>query len=237
MRGLNASGLVLQNGADTLAVSAGSTSFMMPAPVAYTSSYALTVMQQPSGAACSVQGGTGTMPASDVTGVTVNCSDQPFPLGGSVSGLGAAAGLVLANGTDTLAVAPFATSFTLPGRVLFDTHYQVTVQSAPAGMQCAVSDGAGMMPAAAVNTVTVACSPDTYPVGGSVSGLSAAGLVLTDGRDQFGVDAGAVAFSMPMLLPSGAGSPSRCRPSRRASRAPSATASVPSPMRPSPASA
>ncbi len=105
-------------------------------------------MQQPQGAACSVQSGTGTMPAGDVTSVIVNCSDQPFALGGSVSGLGAATGLVLANGTDTLAVPAFASSFTLPGRVLFGTHYQVTVQSAPAGMQCVVSDGAGMMPAA-----------------------------------------------------------------------------------------
>ena len=144
------------------------------------------------------------MPAGDVTGVVVSCSDQPFSLGGSVSGLGAATGLGLANGSDTLAVAPFATSFMLPDGVLFNTQYQVTVLAAPAGLQCAASGGAGMMPAAAVNTVTVACSPDTYAVGGSVSGLSAPGLVLTDGRDLFGVAAGSVAFTMPMLLPAGA---------------------------------
>ena len=102
-----------------------------------------------------------------------------------------------------LAVPAFASSFVLPGPVLFGSHYQVTVQSAPAGMHCLVSDGAGMMPAAAVTAVSVACSRDMYPVGGTVSGLSAAGLVLTDGRDQFPVAAGATQFST-MLWPTGA---------------------------------
>jgi uncharacterized repeat protein (TIGR03803 family) len=204
VQGLNASGLMLQNGTDSLAVPAGTTSFTMPQPVAYTSSYSLAVMQQPNGVTCSVRSGSGTMPASDITSVVISCSDQPFTLGGSVSGLGAAAGLVLANGAETLSVPAFATGFTFPGRVLFGTPYQVTVQSVPASMQCVVSDGAGTMPAGPVNTVAVACSPNTYPVGGSVSGLSASGLILTDGRDPFGIDAGATAFIMPMTLPTGA---------------------------------
>ncbi len=204
VQGLNAVGLMLQNGADTLNVPAGSTSFMMPQPVAYTSSYSLAVRQQPNGAACSVRSGSGTMPAGDVTSVLINCSDQPFTLGGSVSGLGAASGLVLSDGAEMLPVPASATGFTFPGKVLFGTHYQVNVQSAPANMQCVVSDGAGMMPAGAVNTVAVACSPNTYAVGGSVAGLSAAGLVLTDGRDLFGIAAGATAFTMPMALPTGA---------------------------------
>ncbi len=204
VHGLNAAGLVLQNGSDTLTLPAGSASFLMPDAVAYSSTYALTVVQQPAGVACAVQGGSGTMPAGDVTSVAINCSDQPFALGGSVSGLGAAAGLVLANGTDTLPVPPSAGSFTFPGRVAYGSPYQVTVQSAPAGMQCAVSDGVGMMPPAAVTTVAVTCSQNTFAVGGSVSGLSAAGLVLTDGRDPFSIPLGATTFALPMALPDGA---------------------------------
>ncbi|MBS0580720.1 MAG: hypothetical protein JSR36_15795 [Proteobacteria bacterium] len=203
VRGLNATGLVLGNGADTLAVPAGSSTFTMPSAVAYLSSYALVVKQQPQGAACAVQGGTGTMPAADVANVVVSCSDQPFALGGAVSGLGAASGLVLANGSDTLAVAPLATAFTFSGGVLFGAAYQVVVQSSPAGLQCAVNNGSGSMPAGPVTSVSVACAPEVYPVGGTVSGLGASGLVLTDGRDLLAVPAGATAFTMPVQLPSG----------------------------------
>jgi uncharacterized repeat protein (TIGR03803 family) len=203
IRGLNAAGLVLHNGADTLTVSPGTSTFMMPAPVAYQSSYSLAVMQQPQGVGCAVQGGAGTMPASDVTNVIVNCSDQPFPLGGVISGLGAATGLVLANGSDTLAVPPSATAFTFNAHVPFDAPYAVTVQSSPADMQCSVSNGNGTMPAAAVTSVSVACAPDTYPIGGTVSGLSAPGLVLTDGRDLLSVPADATNFTMPVHVPSG----------------------------------
>jgi hypothetical protein len=102
--GLNGSGLVLANGSDTFAVSSGATSFTMPTPVAYTSSYAVAVRTQPAGLACAVSTGTGTMPARAVTNVTVSCTDQPFTLGGTITGLGNNTGLVLVNGGDTLTV-------------------------------------------------------------------------------------------------------------------------------------
>ena len=101
--GLNASGLVLANGSDTVDVVANATSFVLPTLVANGSSYKVTVATQPSGEACAVSNATGTVSGAAVTTVAVTCTDQPFNLGGSISGL-TSTGLVLANGTDTLNV-------------------------------------------------------------------------------------------------------------------------------------
>ena len=72
--------------------------------------YSVTVHTQPSGLTCSVANGTGTVGSANVAGVVVTCSNQSFSLGGTITGL-TQSGLVLANGSDTLAVAAGATSF------------------------------------------------------------------------------------------------------------------------------
>jgi len=204
IRGLNGSGLVLKSGGETLGVAAGATQFTMPTPVASGSAYSVTVLTQPTGLACGVQSGSGTMPAANVSSVVVNCTAQSYTLGGTVSGLGANAGLVLANGADSQAVAPGATTFTLAARVSYGAQYAVTVQSAPAGLQCAVNNPSGTMPAANVSNLAVVCSPQTYAVGGTLSGLSASGLVLANGADTLAVPGRSGSFTMPGALPTGA---------------------------------
>ncbi len=56
-------------------------------------------------------------------------------------------------------------------------------------MTCSVANGTGRMPAADVTTVEVTCSPQAYSVGGTVSGLTQAGLVLANGGDLLTVSA------------------------------------------------
>jgi uncharacterized repeat protein (TIGR03803 family) len=194
--GLNGSGLVLANGGDTLTVNSGAASFAMPAPVAYTSSYAVTVQTQPAGLACAVSNGTGTMPASAVTNITVTCTDQPFTLGGTITGLGNSTGLVLTNGSDTLDVAAGSNSFTMPTPVPFGSAYSVAVQTTPAGLTCTASNVSGTMPAGNVTNVVIACSDQSYTVGGTVSGLTTAGLMLANGSDALSVSSGATSFQM-----------------------------------------
>ena len=195
--GLNGSGLVLANGSDTFAVSSGATSFTMPTPVAYTSSYAVAVRTQPAGLACAVSTGTGTMPARAVTNVTVSCTDQPFTLGGTITGLGNNTGLVLVNGGDTLTVAAGRTAFTMPTPVAFGSAYSVTVETGPAGLTCTASNASGTMPASNVTNIVIACSDQSYTVGGTISGLTASGLVLANGSDTLSVSSGASSFTMP----------------------------------------
>jgi hypothetical protein len=192
--GLSVSGLVLANGGDTVDVVANATSFVLPTLVANGSSYKVTVATQPSGEACAVSNATGTVSGAAVTTVAVTCTDQPFDLGGSISGLNSA-GLVLANGTDTLNVASGATVFTMPTPVDFDSAYTVRVQTQPTGLTCSVSHGTGTMPASAVTSVTVACSPQSFALGGSISGLTSGGLQLTDGPDALTIASGATSFT------------------------------------------
>jgi uncharacterized repeat protein (TIGR03803 family) len=200
IRGLNGSGLVLANGADALAVNSGATSFTLPNPVAYTSSYVVAVQKQPAGLACAVGNGTGTMPASAMTNVTISCTDQPFSVGGTISGLGNNAGLTLTNGIDTFAVAAGSTSFTMPTPVAFGSAYAVAVQAAPSGLTCSADNASGTMPAGNVASVVVTCSDQSYTVGGTISGLVSGGMVLANGSDTLAVNSGALSFTMPTAV-------------------------------------
>jgi uncharacterized repeat protein (TIGR03803 family) len=199
--GLNGSGLVLASGAATLTVHSGATSFTMPTPIAYTSSYGVTIQTQPAGLACAVGNGAGTMPASTVTNIAITCTDQPFSLGGTISGLGNNAGLTLTNGGDTFAVVAGSTSFIMPTPVAFASPYAVAVQTAPVGLSCTASNASATMPASNVASVVITCSDQSYTVGGTISGPTSSGMVLANGSDTLAVMPGASSFTMPTAVP------------------------------------
>lgn len=195
IKGLTGSGLVLSNGADQLNVAADATAFIFPTAVGASGSYAVTVRSSPVGIACSVANSTGIVRNVNVNNVMVTCSARAYGLGGTISGLNGA-GLVLANGTNRVAVATGASDFNL-APVAFSSAYSVTVATQPAGLSCAVTQGKGNMPAAAVTSIEVACADQPYTLGGNISGLNSSGLVLTDGTDWLAVAANANRFSMP----------------------------------------
>jgi N-acetylneuraminic acid mutarotase len=156
--GLTVAGLVLSDGGDRLTVAVNATSFTLPAPVAYSSSYSVTVDMQPKGLTCTVSHGKGAMPASDVASVVVTCADNAYTLGGSITGL-TTGGLVLENGNDRRTVAADSTQFTMPTTVAYTSAYAVTVAEQPSGLTCAVSQSTGTMPAADFTGVVVNCAP------------------------------------------------------------------------------
>jgi uncharacterized repeat protein (TIGR03803 family) len=168
----------------------------MPTAVAFGSPYSVAVQTAPAGLTCTASNAAATMPASNVASVVITCSDQSYTVGGTISGP-TSSGLVLVNGSDTLAVKPGASSFTMPTAVAYTSTYAVTVQTQPTGLTCSVSNGAGTMGSAAVTNVAVTCSANTYTVGGAISGLTASGLVLLDnGGDTTTVSANATQFTM-----------------------------------------
>ena len=114
-----------------------------------------------------------------------------------------AAGLVLSDGSDTYRVPPNASNFTLPTAIAYGSGYTVSVRTQPAGLTCTVSGGSGTVPASAVMNVEVTCASSSYTLGGSISGLTTSGLVLTDGVESLSVSANAAQFSMPHALASG----------------------------------
>ncbi len=156
--GLTGTGLVLQNnGGDDLGVGT-SGSFAFPTRVAAGGSYAVTVRTQPSGQACVVAAGAGTVGSADVTSVVVTCTavaPVTYTVGGTVSGL-TGSGLVLQNnGGDDLAVAADG-PFTFATRGAAGSAYLVTIRQQPTSQICAVASGAGAL-AANVTSVAVTC--------------------------------------------------------------------------------
>jgi hypothetical protein len=201
--GLTGTGLVLQdNSGNNLSVSA-SGSFTFSTAVASGAAYSVTVLTQPTGQSCTVTNGSGTASAN-VMNVQVSCSNLPpttYTIGGTVSGL-TGTGLVLQdNGGNNLAVSASG-SFTFSTAVASGAAYSVTVLTQPTGQSCTVTSGSGTA-SANVTNVQVTCSTTTYTIGGTISGLTASGLVLADGSQTVSPVSGATSFAFSTAVASG----------------------------------
>jgi NHL repeat len=202
--GLVTNGLILTSGGQSLPVLAGQTSFTFAALVASGGNYAVTVQSNPLGYTCTPGNNTGVMGNSPITSVTMACTVNSFTLGGTITGLGVA-GLVLSAGGQTLAINAGSSSFTFGTALAYGTSFSVAVQSPASGLSCTINNGAGVMPNAAVTDVAVSCNSSTFSVGGTVSGLSSAGLVLMAGGQFVAVNSGATAFTLPSPFAFGSG--------------------------------
>ena len=211
--GLAGSGLVLQvNGGGNLAVAAKATSFAFSSALATGTAYTVSVLTQPSNPAqsCTVSGASGTVGSANVTSVSVACTTFDFSVGGSISGL-TGSGLVLKdNGGDALTVTANAKSFVFPTAIASGAAYAVSVATEPSGETCTVTNGSGTVGADNVTTVSIACTTGSgggttkYTVGGTISGLTSAGLVLADNvGDHLTVMAGAKSFTLPTSFAGG----------------------------------
>ncbi|MBV8210404.1 MAG: hypothetical protein JO133_10120 [Burkholderiaceae bacterium] len=199
--GLTASGLVLANGSDTLNVAAGTSNFTMPQNVAAGGAYAVTVQTQPTGESCTVTNGTGTATAT-VNNIAVSCSATGYLLSGKINGL-TVGGLVLAN-NNSATIGPFSAntpSFSFGPVLTAGSNYSVTVQTTPTGLTCNVAYGSGTAGAADVTNVVVTCSSEAYKLGGSITGLTASGLVLeNNSADPISVLVNATNFQFDQLV-------------------------------------
>lgn len=120
-------------------------------------------------------------------------------LGGTVFGL-TKTGLVLQNnGGSDLAVAPsggYETPFVFATLIGTDSPYDVTIKSVPSNADCTITGGKGTSGPFNVNTIAVKCITHTHALTGTVSGLTAGGLVVVNGADRVPIDAGAGTFTM-----------------------------------------
>ena len=197
--GLAGTGLQLQdNGGDALTVSANGT-FGFPTSLISGGAFAVTVSAQPSGPTqtCAVSAGTGTLIAANITSVNVDCTTNTYLVGGAVSGL-LGQGLVLQDNLgDNLAVGASGT-FSFAGQVPSGGAFATTVLTQPTSpsQTCVVTGGGGLVADAAKADIAVSCTTNQYVIGGTVSGLSGAGLVLrdNDGDDLSLTQNGSFAF-------------------------------------------
>jgi 6-phosphogluconolactonase (cycloisomerase 2 family) len=159
--GLESNGTLklLLNGGDTLPVSANGT-YTFTAKDAYASPFAVTITgTQPTGQTCIPEGGSGTVTGT-VT-VPIVCTNNPYKIGGTVTGLSPFQNLTLAdtvtgNNSATLKVTADG-SFTFPDPLNYNNTYSVTVTSQPAGENCTVHSGTGTVVTTAVSNITVTC--------------------------------------------------------------------------------
>jgi hypothetical protein len=124
-------------------------------------------------------------------------------LGGTVTGL-TTNGLVLANGGNTVAVPANAVSYTFPNQIDDQAVYTVTIQTQPKGLTCSLVNASGNANGIDITNVNVSCVQNTYNLGGTISGLTTAGLVLTNGSDTVSPAASATTFAFPTKVADGA---------------------------------
>jgi len=195
------SATLLDNGKNALGLTAnGKFTFSMRLPVG--SAYKVTVGTEPVGEKCTIAHGAGVV-AGNVTNIAVSCAASPtFTIGGTVSGLTTGDSVTLLdNGADALNVKANG-KFTFKTPVDTGTSYKVTVGTQPAGEDCTVTRGKGIVGLANVTDVAISCVP-THTIAGAVNGLRAgASLTLLDnGTDALTVTAnGRFTFKTPLAL-------------------------------------
>ena len=191
--------ILSNNGTDTLILSANS-GFSFSSPLPAGTGYSVNVIIQPAGQTCLVANGAGSV-SGTVSNVSVLCSST-YTVSGVISGL-TATGLVLRLNGTSLIIANSASKFKFATALTDNSPYSVSVGIQPVGMSCVVSNGIGIITAANVTNVTIACNK-TYTVSGSISGLTASGLILKlNGGANKIVPSGSSAFSFATALITG----------------------------------
>ncbi|MGK5007251.1 hypothetical protein [Janthinobacterium sp. LB2P70] len=118
-----------------------------------------------------------------------------YDVSGTISNLNTN-GLILVNGGDSVSPAAGTTTFTFGKRIDYGTDYNITVKQNPAHMNCTISGGTGSAGHYVSIQASVSCSQNMYTVGGTVSGLTADGLVLINGNAQTTVAKGSTTFTL-----------------------------------------
>ena len=125
-------------------------------------------------------------------------SSTSFSVGGTITGLSSGAHVTVSNnGSDTMTLsANGGFSFSVPATL--NGAYLVRIVDQPAGETCTVSNYSGTGVTSTVSNIAVTCSANTYPIGGTLSGLlPGAQVTLTDnGADPLTISADG-AFSFP----------------------------------------
>ena len=203
--GLKGSGLVLQNnGGNDLPISANG-AFSFANRLADSETYTVTVRTQPSGQSCVVRNSSGTVRGADASNVEVACSSNAFTIGGRATGLSGSGLSVRLNGGNELEIVDNG-AFAFETALQAGATYEVTVRRQPANptQVCTVSNGSGSVAGGNVTNVAINCQSSSFSVGGSVSGLAGAGLVLQLNGDGDLPVGGNGAFTFETQLASGA---------------------------------
>jgi hypothetical protein len=148
-----------------------------------TSSYAVTVISQPSGQTCTVENGAGVVESDTRPQVTLKCSGQRS-IGGIVSGLSAGEHVQLVNGSQE------SLTVSANGRYQFDAEkksgeeYSVVVNQSPPGKKCTIAgEQQGVVGIADITDLAVTCATLPHAIASAADSPST-GVSATLKRDN-----------------------------------------------------
>lgn len=125
-----------------------------------------------------------------------------YSITGTISGL-SGSGLAVTNEGTPVSVSGNG-PFTIASAVPAGTPYNLAITVQPTGptQTCIVKNGAGTVPSANIANVAITCSTTTYTIGGTISGLTGTGVVLSNANDTITINSNGT-FSFPSAVPSG----------------------------------
>jgi hypothetical protein len=152
--GLDGSLVLRNNGGESLSI-ASDGAFQFATPTLDGGAYQVTIASSPPQQQCSLTSASGAIASEDVSSIQVTCTAAAFAIGGTVAGV-IGPGLILRNNGESVSVAADQ-SFSFPTTLRFGDTYNVTVQAAPAGQTCTVTNGTGTI-GGPLSAVRVVCS-------------------------------------------------------------------------------
>ena len=115
-------------------------------------------------------------------------------LSGQVSNL-AKEGLILLNDGERLSVPAGQSQFVFTKLVKTDDRYDISIAQQPKGAVCTIINGVGKATSYSASTAVVSCVTNTYPLTGTITGLTAGGLHLVMGPNGISPLAGADSYT------------------------------------------
>jgi len=103
-------------------------------------------------------------------------------LSGQVSNL-AKDGLILLNDGERLSVPAGQSQFVFTKLIKTDDRYDISIAEQPKGAVCKITNGSGKATSYSASTAVVSCETNTYPLTGTITGLTAEDLRLVMGPD------------------------------------------------------
>ena len=172
--------VLTNNGSYAMTISANG-AFTLPGNFAKGTTYNVKVGINPGGQTCVIAKGTGTVNSSNITSISITCTNNTYTVGGSVSGLASGQSLVLNNNGSAVMNVASNGNFTLPGAYVSGYSYNVTLATQPSLQTCLVTNGNSTVISSNITNITVVCTTTSYTIGGSVSGLgSGKSLILNN---------------------------------------------------------
>jgi uncharacterized repeat protein (TIGR03803 family) len=172
------------NGADLLTITTNE-NFTFPTALSSGSKYSVAVATQPAGQGCTVNAGSGTLGSGNVDNIIVQCEPK-VTIGGTVTGLAQGASVALLDNGGDLMTVTSNTTFTFLTALAFDSNYQVTVDTQPAGQTCTVNYPSGTAPNNITNVI-VQCTAESvlWSFGVGADGVNPAGAPLQASDGNF----------------------------------------------------